>query len=337
MLAFPLLFLLSLLFFRSVVAAALPLLVGGLAIVGTFAALRLANGVDRRVGVRAQPDHRARPGAGDRLLAVHRGALPRGDGTRPARAPRRCAATLATAGRTVLFSSLTVAAALASLLVFPQRFLYSMGLGGVAGRAARRGRGAARAARGAGAARRTGSTRSRRAGSSATRERDARPAEAGLLVPAVALRDAPARTRRGALRAVVLLLAGLPFLGIKFTSVDATVLPERQDQPPGGHAAQGGLPARAGNAVNDRRRTRRRPRRCAPTPATSAQLPGAAGATPPRRIDAQDVADPACSQRRPRARRREPGARARHPRPRHLLHRVSRAARRPTSWTSRRA
>ena len=38
--------------------------------------------------------------------------------------------TMATAGRTVLFSSLTVAAALASLLVFPQRFLYSMGLGG---------------------------------------------------------------------------------------------------------------------------------------------------------------------------------------------------------------
>ena len=40
-------------------------------------------------------------------------------------------ATLNTAGRTVLFSSLTVAAALASLLVFPQRFLYSMGIGGV--------------------------------------------------------------------------------------------------------------------------------------------------------------------------------------------------------------
>ena len=39
--------------------------------------------------------------------------------------------TLATAGRTVLFSSLTVTAALASLLVFPQRFLYSMGLGGM--------------------------------------------------------------------------------------------------------------------------------------------------------------------------------------------------------------
>ena len=38
--------------------------------------------------------------------------------------------TLATAGRTVLFSSLTVAGALASLLVFPQNFLHSMGLGG---------------------------------------------------------------------------------------------------------------------------------------------------------------------------------------------------------------
>ena len=35
-----------------------------------------------------------------------------------------------TAGRTVLFSAVTVAAALSSLLVFPQRFLFSMGIGG---------------------------------------------------------------------------------------------------------------------------------------------------------------------------------------------------------------
>ena len=40
--------------------------------------------------------------------------------------------TMATAGRTVLFSAVTVAAALAALVVFPQRFLYSMGLGGAA-------------------------------------------------------------------------------------------------------------------------------------------------------------------------------------------------------------
>ena len=43
MLAFPLLFLLSLLFFRSLVAALLPLMIGGLAIVGTFLILRIAS------------------------------------------------------------------------------------------------------------------------------------------------------------------------------------------------------------------------------------------------------------------------------------------------------
>ena len=43
MLAFPLLFLLSLLFFRSLVASLLPLMIGGLAIVGTFLILRIAS------------------------------------------------------------------------------------------------------------------------------------------------------------------------------------------------------------------------------------------------------------------------------------------------------
>ena len=36
-----------------------------------------------------------------------------------------------TAARTVLFSAVTVAAAMACLTVFPQRFLISMGLGGI--------------------------------------------------------------------------------------------------------------------------------------------------------------------------------------------------------------
>ena len=40
-------------------------------------------------------------------------------------------ATVRTAGRTVLFSAFTVAAALAAMLVFNLRFLYSMGVGGV--------------------------------------------------------------------------------------------------------------------------------------------------------------------------------------------------------------
>src|SRR5918996_2950590 len=43
MIAFPLLFLLSLLFFRSLVAALLPLLIGAFAIVGTFFLLRAAS------------------------------------------------------------------------------------------------------------------------------------------------------------------------------------------------------------------------------------------------------------------------------------------------------
>ena len=50
-----------------------------------------------------------------------------------ARGPGReaLARTLATAGKSVLFSAITVAAALAGLMIFPQRFLFSMGLAGV--------------------------------------------------------------------------------------------------------------------------------------------------------------------------------------------------------------
>ena len=129
LLAFPFLFLLSLLFFRSLVAALLPLLVGGLAIVGTMVdparasevtsvsifALNLVTGLGLGLAidyslfiVSRYREEIARTGPG--LQAMRR--------------------TMATAGRTVLFSSLTVAGALASLMVFPQNFLYSMGIGG---------------------------------------------------------------------------------------------------------------------------------------------------------------------------------------------------------------
>ncbi|MGZ5308804.1 MAG: MMPL family transporter, partial [Solirubrobacterales bacterium] len=129
MLAFPLLFLLSLLFFRSLVAAGLPLLVGGLAIVGTFLGLRIASefgsisifalNLTTGLGLGLAIDYSLF------IVSRYREEIARdGPGLT---AMRR---TMATAGRTVLFSSLTVAAALASLLVFPQRFLYSMGLGG---------------------------------------------------------------------------------------------------------------------------------------------------------------------------------------------------------------
>ena len=84
LLAFPLLFLLSLLFFRSLVAALLPLLIGGLAIVGTFLILRIASefGSISIFALNLITGPRARPG--DRLQPVHRLPLPRG-----ARAARR--------------------------------------------------------------------------------------------------------------------------------------------------------------------------------------------------------------------------------------------------------
>ena len=127
--AFPLLFLLSLLFFRSLVASALPLLVGALAIVGTFLMLRVASEVTSvsifalnlvtGLGLGLAIDYSLF------IVSRYREELARsGPGYE---AMRR---TMATAGRTVLFSSLTVAGALAALMVFPQRFLYSMGIGG---------------------------------------------------------------------------------------------------------------------------------------------------------------------------------------------------------------
>ncbi len=128
-LAFPLLFLLSFIFFRSLVASALPLLVGGLAIVGTFFALSVAAelgsisifalNLTTGLGLGLAIDYSLF------IVSRYREEIA---GLGPGLAAMR--RTMATAGRTVLFSALTVAAALASLCVFPQRFLYSMGLGG---------------------------------------------------------------------------------------------------------------------------------------------------------------------------------------------------------------
>ncbi|MDX6651046.1 MAG: putative drug exporter of the superfamily [Solirubrobacteraceae bacterium] len=227
LIAFPLLFVLSLLFFRSLVASLLPLLVGALAIVGTFAGLRVASelgsvsifalNLTTGLGLGLAIDYslfivsRYR----EELAAVGPGR----------EALRR---TLNTAGRTVLFSSLTVAAALASLLVFPQRFLYSMGLGGtmvalVAAVVALVVLPAVLALLGPRV--NAGSPRwlARRA------ERDARPDQAGAwyrLSRFVMRRPAPVAT--GA--AVLLIALGLPFLSISFTAVDGSVLPKTSER-----------------------------------------------------------------------------------------------------------
>jgi RND superfamily putative drug exporter len=129
MFAFPILFLLSFWVFRGLIAAALPLLVGGFAIVLTFLLLRM---IDQFAGLSVFAVNLV-TGMGLGLgidyslfvLARYREELAGGADTHAA-----ILRTLQTAGRTVLYSSLTVAGALASMLVFPLRFLYSMGVGG---------------------------------------------------------------------------------------------------------------------------------------------------------------------------------------------------------------
>jgi uncharacterized membrane protein YdfJ with MMPL/SSD domain len=222
LLAFPFIFLLSLLFFRSLVAALLPPLLGGLAIVATFFVLRVvASFADMSVfalnlvtglGLGLAIDYS--------LFMVSRyreEAAAEGFGVA---ALRR---TLQTSGRTIIFSSLTIAGAIASLAIFPQRFLYSMGIGGalVALLAASLAvivlpalltvlgprvnalapRWLARAA-----------------------ERETRPDERGAwyrLSGFVMRRPAPVVVAS----ATLLIALGIPFVGVKFIDSDASVLP----------------------------------------------------------------------------------------------------------------
>src|SRR6266542_6377764 len=134
-LSMPLLLVLLVGVFGALAAAGMPLLVGGLAILGAFTALRLLTtvtdvsvfainlvtmlglglGIDYALFVvsRFREELAARPpgrqGVQDALVR-----------------------TVATAGRTVAFSGLTVAISLAGLLLFPQMFLRSMAFGGIA-------------------------------------------------------------------------------------------------------------------------------------------------------------------------------------------------------------
>ena len=129
LLVFPLLFLLSLIFFRSLIASALPLVIGAIAIVGTWLMLRAVNeavsisvfalNLTIGLGLGLAIDYS--------LFIVSRY---REEIEKHGAGLKALTRTLQTAGKTVLFSAVTVSAALASLIVFPQRFLYSMGIGG---------------------------------------------------------------------------------------------------------------------------------------------------------------------------------------------------------------
>jgi uncharacterized membrane protein YdfJ with MMPL/SSD domain len=129
LIAFPILLLLLLFFFRGVVAAMLPMILGASAIVMAQAGLRLAAEffsisalvliVVTALGIGLAIDYS--------LLIVSRF---REELALTSNVHEALERTMSTAGRTVLFSALTVIAAFGSLFVLPQPFFYSMGLGG---------------------------------------------------------------------------------------------------------------------------------------------------------------------------------------------------------------
>ncbi|HEV2776011.1 MAG TPA: MMPL family transporter, partial [Solirubrobacteraceae bacterium] len=126
--AFPLLLILSLLFFRGR-AAALPVVVGVTTVLGTFLVLMGVNqfyglsvfalNLVIGLGLGLAIDYT--------LFLVTRFREELAGGAEPRIAVRT---TMATAGRTVAFSAATVAAALATLTVFPLGFAQSMGIAG---------------------------------------------------------------------------------------------------------------------------------------------------------------------------------------------------------------
>ena len=127
----PVLLILMLVIFGSLAAASLPLAIGGIAILGSFTALRLLTlvtavsvyslNITTILGLGLGIDY------GLFLVSRFREELRRQDSVEDA-----VARTVATAGRTVVVSGITVAMALASLMLFPETFLRSMGYGGVA-------------------------------------------------------------------------------------------------------------------------------------------------------------------------------------------------------------
>ena len=128
--AVPLILILLVIAFGSVVAALLPLVIGLIAIAGTFAELyalgSLTNvsvfsiNLTTALGLGLGIDYA--------LLMISRFREHLAEGAEVPDALRR---TVRTAGRTITFSAATVAAALAALLVFPQFFLRSFAYAGI--------------------------------------------------------------------------------------------------------------------------------------------------------------------------------------------------------------
>jgi uncharacterized membrane protein YdfJ with MMPL/SSD domain len=129
LIAFPLLALLLLIVFRGVVAAGIPLLIGGVSIVGTLFVLRLMSEfVDTSVFALNIATGLSLGLAVDYALLMvsrYREEIAAHGATREAHRT-----TVITSGRTALFSGFTVGAAMAALVILPQRFLYSIAVAG---------------------------------------------------------------------------------------------------------------------------------------------------------------------------------------------------------------
>ncbi|CAN5365664.1 MMPL family transporter [soil metagenome] len=129
--AIPLSFLVLVWVFGGLLAAALPMAVGALAIVGSMAVLRgitfvtdvsiFALNLSIALGLALAIDYT--------LLIISRYRDELADGVEPHQALVR---TMSTAGRTVLFSAVTVALSMAAMVLFPMYFLKSFAYAGIA-------------------------------------------------------------------------------------------------------------------------------------------------------------------------------------------------------------
>src|SRR5664280_620665 len=136
LISMPIVIILCLVIFGSVTAALMPAFVGGVAIFGAFAFVRAITlvtdvsvfsiNIITLIGMGLAIDYALF------VVSRFREELAKQPGTERQHVNAAVGATMATAGRTVLFSGLIVAASLASLLIFQQNFLRSMGYGGVA-------------------------------------------------------------------------------------------------------------------------------------------------------------------------------------------------------------
>ncbi len=241
----PIVVVLLVIFLGGVVAGSLPLAIGGIAIVGSFGVLSLIGeltdisifsvNVVTALGLGLAIDY------GLFVVARFREELT------PGRDPGDALiATMATAGRTVLVSGLTVALSLAAMLFFPFMFVRSLGIGSISAvvlamLAALTVLPALLSLLGRGIDRwHVPFRRGMRAGQSMESDAWARLASAVMRRPVIVI--------VGVLALLGILIS--PVSGLKLGGVDTRVLPERAESRQAAELIQAELPAIAGNTIS---------------------------------------------------------------------------------------